>query len=411
MLLYLAGTTYGCWAHLAAGVREGRNQYSRAVGISAEDPFSAIYRSEPERLLFMRGLQETWSLCGGRVLTAFDLSRFRVICDLGGGSGALAQEAARLYPGSSVCVFDLPDVIAAARTHFLSPGARPSVRFVAGDFFRSRLPRADLFILARVLHDWADGACVELLGRLHRACRPGGVPEGHKDVLGPAGQVGSGGGSQGHGDRLAGQLGWGSRWGRRVYEGVIEPASKVESRGVTAGSQGLMGSQCATAGYRACRPGGALLLVEAVLAKGGAGPLRSLLLSLNMMLQAEGWERQASDYRNLATRAGFPRLQLRRPGGPYHAMLARRGPRPGIITGVGSNTTGTGSFVTGIRRDVPGARSDAAGTGSGTGNTGSGIMLQGETLESEVSAPQAGSDVGGAGNEPRSGTLKQGDWK
>uniref|UniRef100_A0ABK0LYF5 Acetylserotonin O-methyltransferase n=1 Tax=Rattus norvegicus TaxID=10116 RepID=A0ABK0LYF5_RAT len=306
MLLYLAGTTYGCWAHLAAGVR-----------------------SEPERLLFMRGLQETWSLCGGRVLTAFDLSRFRVICDLGGGSGALAQEAARLYPGSSVCVFDLPDVIAAARTHFLSPGARPSVRFVAGDFFRSRLPRADLFILARVLHDWADGACVELLGRLHRACRPGG----------------------------------------------------------------------------------ALLLVEAVLAKGGAGPLRSLLLSLNMMLQAEGWERQASDYRNLATRAGFPRLQLRRPGGPYHAMLARRGPRPGIITGVGSNTTGTGSFVTGIRRDVPGARSDAAGTGSGTGNTGSGIMLQGETLESEVSAPQAGSDVGGAGNEPRSGTLKQGDWK
>lgn len=290
---------------------------------------------------------------------------------------------------------------------------------------------------------------MELLGRLHRACRPGGVPEGHKDVLGPAGQVGSGGGSQGHGDRLAGQLGWGSRWGRRVYEGVIEPASKVESRGVTAGSQGLMGSQCATAGYRACRPGGvgghggipggssdhgvggrcrracrtggvrgclgwgwtagvtevklmspgghrghgvshrsqwsgqlripyptggALLLVEAVLAKGGAGPLRSLLLSLNMMLQAEGWERQASDYRNLATRAGFPRLQLRRPGGPYHAMLARRGPRPGIITGVGSNTTGTGSFVTGIRRDVPGARSDAAGTGSGTGNTGSGIM-------------------------------------
>lgn len=50
-----------------------------------------------------------------------------------GGSGALAQEAARLYPGSSVCVFDLPDVIAAARTHFLSPGARPSVRFVAGE--------------------------------------------------------------------------------------------------------------------------------------------------------------------------------------------------------------------------------------------------------------------------------------
>lgn len=41
-------------------------------------------RSEAERLLFMQGLQETWSLCGGRVLAAFDLSPFRVICDLGG---------------------------------------------------------------------------------------------------------------------------------------------------------------------------------------------------------------------------------------------------------------------------------------------------------------------------------------
>lgn len=32
----------------------------------------------------MSALQETWSVCGGRVLTAFDLSSFRVVCDVGG---------------------------------------------------------------------------------------------------------------------------------------------------------------------------------------------------------------------------------------------------------------------------------------------------------------------------------------
>ncbi|XP_076778267.1 acetylserotonin O-methyltransferase [Arvicanthis niloticus] len=238
-LLYLAGTTYRCWGHLADGVREGRSQYARAVGVAAEDdPFAAIYRTEAERSLFTRGLQETWSLCGGRVLTTFDLAAFGVICDVGGGAGALAQEAARLYPGSAVSVFDLPDVVAAAQEE----GAGPGVSFLGGDFFRSRLPRADLFVLARVLHDWGDADCVRLLRRLRRALRPGG----------------------------------------------------------------------------------AVLLVEAVLTPGGAGPLRTLLLSLTMLLQTRGRERTGAEYRDMAARAGLDRFRLRRPGGPYDAMMVRR---------------------------------------------------------------------------------------
>ncbi|XP_028640319.1 acetylserotonin O-methyltransferase-like [Grammomys surdaster] len=113
---------------------------------------------------------------------------------------------------------------------------------LAGDFFRSRLPRADLFLLARVLHDWTDAACVRLLRRIRRACRPGG----------------------------------------------------------------------------------AALLVESVLSRGGAGPARTLLLSLNMLLQTRGRERTAREYRRLVLRAGFRGLRLRRPGGPYDAMLAPR---------------------------------------------------------------------------------------
>nr|D3KU67.1 RecName: Full=Acetylserotonin O-methyltransferase; AltName: Full=Hydroxyindole O-methyltransferase [Mus musculus molossinus]BAI82193.1 hydroxyindole O-methyltransfease [Mus musculus molossinus]BDB45827.1 acetylserotonin O-methyltransferase [Mus musculus molossinus]BDB45836.1 acetylserotonin O-methyltransferase [Mus musculus molossinus] len=267
LLLYLAGTTYLCWGHLADGVREGRSQYARAVGVDADDPFTAIYRSEAERLLFMRGLQETWSLCGGRVLAAFDLSPFRVICDLGGGSGALARMAARLYPGSEVTVFETPDVVAAARAHFPPPadedGAEPRVRFLSGDFFRSPLPPADLYVLARVLHDWADAACVELLRRVRGALRPGG----------------------------------------------------------------------------------AVLLVESVLSPGGAGPTRTLLLSLTMLLQARGRERTEAEYRALTARAGFSRLRLRRPRGPYHAMMAARGGGAGARSdgGGGEATSQTGS--------------------------------------------------------------------
>ncbi|KAM6141168.1 acetylserotonin O-methyltransferase [Erethizon dorsatum] len=173
MLLYMARTTYRCWGHLAEAVRQGKNQYQKAFGIPSHDLFTAIYRSEGERLQFMRGLQEVWSISGRSVMTAFDLSPFPLICDLGGGSGALAKECTSLYPDAEVTVFDVPEVVRVARTHF--PFAEEGrISFQEGDFFQDRLPEADLYILARVLHDWTDAKCSALLARIHRACRPGG---------------------------------------------------------------------------------------------------------------------------------------------------------------------------------------------------------------------------------------------
>ncbi|KAL4844932.1 hypothetical protein H8958_022658, partial [Nasalis larvatus] len=42
------------------------------------------------------------------------------------------------------------------------------------DFFKDPLPEADLYILARILHDWADGKCSHLLERVYHTCKPGG---------------------------------------------------------------------------------------------------------------------------------------------------------------------------------------------------------------------------------------------
>ncbi|XP_020848580.1 acetylserotonin O-methyltransferase isoform X2 [Phascolarctos cinereus] len=125
MLLYMSKTTYSCWNHLTEAIREGKNQYLRTFGIPSDDLFEAIYRSEEELVKFMHGLHEIWSINGRDVITAFDLSPFPLIYDLG------------------------------------------------GDFFRDPIPKADLYILARILHDWADNKCVQLLTNIHQACKPG----------------------------------------------------------------------------------------------------------------------------------------------------------------------------------------------------------------------------------------------
>ncbi|XP_065505428.1 acetylserotonin O-methyltransferase isoform X2 [Caloenas nicobarica] len=119
IMMYYSNTVYLCWHYLADAVREGRNQYERAFGISSEDPFGAMYRSEEEMLKFMAGQNSVWGICGRDVLSAFDLSPFRQICDLGGGGGALARECVSLYPNSMVTIYDLPKVVQVAKERFV----------------------------------------------------------------------------------------------------------------------------------------------------------------------------------------------------------------------------------------------------------------------------------------------------
>ncbi|XP_042831144.1 acetylserotonin O-methyltransferase [Panthera tigris] len=242
MLLYLARTTYLCWGHLAQAVRDGKNRYQEAFGVPSDELFTAIYRSEGERVQFMRGLQDVWSVSGRAVLQAFDLSPFRLICDVGGCSGALAKEYTALYPGCRVTVFDTPDVVRAAKEHF--PFLEDDrIRFWEGDFFEDPLPEAELYILARVLHDWSDGRCARLLARIRRACKPGG----------------------------------------------------------------------------------AVLVIESLLDADGRGPLTTQLYSLNMLVQTEGRERTPAQYLALLGPAGFRDVQYRRTGGLYDAILGRTG--------------------------------------------------------------------------------------
>ncbi|NXJ03617.1 ASMT methyltransferase, partial [Odontophorus gujanensis] len=173
IMMYYSNTVYLCWHYLTDAVREGRNQYERAFGISSKDLFGAMYRSEDEMLKFLAGQNSIWSICGRDVLTAFDLSPFTWIYDLGGGGGALAQECVSLYPNCMVTIYDLPNVVQVAKER-LVPQEERRIAFHEGDFFKDSIPEADLYILSKILHDWDDEKCGQLLAAVHKACRPGG---------------------------------------------------------------------------------------------------------------------------------------------------------------------------------------------------------------------------------------------
>uniref|UniRef100_A0A3Q3XLU0 Acetylserotonin O-methyltransferase n=1 Tax=Mola mola TaxID=94237 RepID=A0A3Q3XLU0_MOLML len=240
MIIYQSQTIYPLWNNMVDAVREGKNQNEKTFGLPSEDIFQAIYRSEEEMLKFMGLMNSSWVLDGHDIATAFDLSCFQDIVDLGGCTGALAREVAKAYPSSSVTVFDLPQVVEMAQQRFCQDD--DAVTFRAGDFFSGEIPPADLYVLARIIHDWPEEKCLSLLKKIHDACKPGG----------------------------------------------------------------------------------GVLLVEAVLLENRRGPVMAQLFSLNMLVQAEGRERPLSEYGRMLSQAGFGGVQVSRTGKSYDAILAVR---------------------------------------------------------------------------------------
>uniref|UniRef100_A0A672PTA5 Acetylserotonin O-methyltransferase n=1 Tax=Sinocyclocheilus grahami TaxID=75366 RepID=A0A672PTA5_SINGR len=124
------------------------------------------------KIRFMDAMHSIARLTGKDVATAFDLSPYNMACDNGGCTGAMAYEFTKAHPGLSVIVFDLPQVIE-VRRHFQPKENDDRVSFVGGRFFKDDLPKADLYILARILHDWSDEKLNVLLSKLSKMCTPG----------------------------------------------------------------------------------------------------------------------------------------------------------------------------------------------------------------------------------------------
>ncbi|XP_063355031.1 acetylserotonin O-methyltransferase 2 [Pelmatolapia mariae] len=172
MIVYQSQTIYPLWNNLVDAVREGKNQNEKTFGLPAEEVFQAIYRSEEDMLKFMGLMNSSWVLDGHDVVTAFNLSGFQNIVDLGGCTGALAREMAKAYHSSTVTVFDLQQVVETAQKHFSQEN--DTIVFQSGDFFTGEIPTADLYVLARIIHDWPEEKCLMLLKKIYDMCAPGG---------------------------------------------------------------------------------------------------------------------------------------------------------------------------------------------------------------------------------------------
>jgi len=173
-IVYSDQSLYKLWDHLDDAVREGTNRWTQAFG-SRSALFDHYFRNETSTRSFLAGMHGFGQLASPRIVTAFDLSRFNLLVDLGGATGHLSIAACRAYPFLRASVFDLPQVEPFALEYIAQSAYADRVDFVSGDFFTDDLPRADLFVLGRILHDWDDPKIDTLLRKILFALPRGGA--------------------------------------------------------------------------------------------------------------------------------------------------------------------------------------------------------------------------------------------
>jgi SAM-dependent methyltransferase len=136
------------------------------------EPLGDYFTANPEiDALFYEGMATVSDAENAIIAAASDLPDSGTVVDVGGRNGSMLLAALRARPGLDGVLFDRPDALDTRRLD--AAGLDGRWKAVGGDFF-AEVPRGDVLILKRILHNWDDADSVRILGTALRALEPGG---------------------------------------------------------------------------------------------------------------------------------------------------------------------------------------------------------------------------------------------
>jgi hypothetical protein len=166
---------------LLCGEVTGDGSWWKAVGVlkdsvvTGEPAFERLFgkgffeyiESRPNcREWFDRGMANFSTGENSAIASSYNFSIFRNIMDIGGGQGGFLTEILKLNQNAQGTLFDVPEVVENP-AYFSDSDLEGRWEQKSGDFFAAVPENADAYILKRILHDWSDERCIEIL----RSCR------------------------------------------------------------------------------------------------------------------------------------------------------------------------------------------------------------------------------------------------
>ena len=163
---------YPFWGSLTEALRTGRPQNEAKRG---ENFFAALY-ADPGRLKSFLGAMKGISLGAAMAMAnKFPWDRYQTFVDVGTAQGGLPIQVAQTHDHLSGGGFDLPPVGPIFEEYVDSHGLGDRLCFYPGDFFEDPLPKADVLVMGRILHDLNLESKKILVGKAHEAVPEGGA--------------------------------------------------------------------------------------------------------------------------------------------------------------------------------------------------------------------------------------------
>ena len=173
ILVMLNARLFKFWNDLPEALRTGQPQ--NEVKHGQKGMFEELYSDLARLEQFMGAMTGLSRINFEAFAEKFGFSQFKTLCDVGGATGLLSIEVAKKHPHLTCISFDLPVVEPIAKKHIASAGVDGRVKTASGDFFKDRLPKADLITMGMILHDWNLEKKMHLIRSAYDALPPGGA--------------------------------------------------------------------------------------------------------------------------------------------------------------------------------------------------------------------------------------------
>jgi len=162
---------FGPWEKLTEALRTGTPQ----SGARGAKNYAAYYADRQVLENVAKGMSGGTLPVAERLAECFPWRDHNSLIDMGTAQGCLPVRIALAHPHMTGGGFDLPPLRDLFESYVAQHGLSDRLRFFAGDFFTDPLPRADVLVMGRVLHNWDLPAKIALLRKAYDSLPAGGA--------------------------------------------------------------------------------------------------------------------------------------------------------------------------------------------------------------------------------------------
>ena len=162
------GSVYRAFAEALPAVRGGEVMFERATGAGWWEWLA----NRPDAAAAFNQAMQSGAYDRLASLADFAWHEVGTVVDVGGGNGTLVTGLLEQHQHLHGVVFDLPEVAAAASEQLAKTAVGDRCTVEAGSFFERVPEDGDVYLLAKVLHDWDDAAALVILQRVRGSVSP-----------------------------------------------------------------------------------------------------------------------------------------------------------------------------------------------------------------------------------------------